>query len=162
MATLNNLVAWCKTLPLPWRRWRIIGHVDSGDEVPDKLPHRGVVLVGTAQPAWVALDCPCGTGHRLLVNLDSGRHPRWELDSKPRLSLWPSIDVRAHNRRCHFVLNEGKVRWIPVGREPAQGRRRRRPVASAERLHSSTDSMREIVMADDTRSDDAHPRDMYL
>ena len=134
---MNKLAEWYGALPLPWRRWWIIGHVDAGDEIPEKLPHRGVVLVGTAQHAtWAALDCPCGTGHRLLVNLDSRRHPRWELDSKPRLSLRPSIDAITRDRRCHFVLNQGKVRWIPDGRSPAQGRRRRRPVAS---VPSTTD-----------------------
>ena len=117
---LRKLVAWYKALRLPWRRWRIIGWVDAGDEVPDELAYRGVVLVGTPQYAsWAALDCPCGTGHRLLVNLDSCRHPHWELEFGSRLSLWPSIDVRGRDRRCHFVVNNGKVRWIPDGESPA-------------------------------------------
>ena len=116
MAKLTQLRAWFKTLPLPWRRWRIVGNVAAGDEIPEALPYRGVVLVGTARhPAWAALDCPCGTNHRLLINLNSKRYPRWEIRSKARLSLWPSIDAVGHGRRCHFVLNKGRVRW--VGRE---------------------------------------------
>ena len=113
---LNKLATWYGALRLPWRRWRIVGCVDAGDEVPDELPYRGVVLVGTAQqPAWAALDCPCGTGHRLLVNLNSRRHPRWQLDSGPDLSLRPSIDSITRDRRCHFVMEKGRVRWIPSG-----------------------------------------------
>ena len=113
MATLNKLAAWYKTLRLPWRKWRIVGRVDSAADVPEQLPYRGVVLARRPQhPSWAALDCPCGSGHRLLVNLNSRRYPHWELDSGPRLSLWPSIDDRTPNRRCHFVLNNGRVRWI--------------------------------------------------
>ena len=113
MVALNKLAAWYMTLRLPWRRWRIVGCVDSAADVPEKLPHRGVMLAGRPQyPAWAAFDCPCGTGHRLLVNLDSRRNPHWELDPGPRFSLRPSIDNRARDRRCHFVLNNGKVRWV--------------------------------------------------
>lgn len=116
MAGLKELAEWCGALQLPWRRWRIVGCVDSGDAVPETLRRRGVVLVGTAQrPTWAAFDCPCGSGHRLLVNLNSRQHPHWQLDSGPRLSLRPSIDSITGDRRCHFVMEKGRVRWVPSG-----------------------------------------------
>ena len=118
MAKLTQLRGWYKSLPLPWHRWRIVGYVAAGDEIPETLPYRGAILVGTAQhPTWAALDCPCGTGHRLLINLDSRRYPRWELRSDSRLSLWPSIDAVEDGRRCHFVLNKGRVRWVGRAQE---------------------------------------------
>ena len=46
MAGMKKLIAWWQSLPLPWRAWRIVGQVGAGDEVPDRLPDRGVVLVG--------------------------------------------------------------------------------------------------------------------
>ena len=49
MAGLKGLVAWWQRLSLPWRSWRMVGQVCSGDEVPDQLPNRGVVLVGPTE-----------------------------------------------------------------------------------------------------------------
>lgn len=113
MAKLTQLREWYKSLPMPWRLWRVVEYVDAGDEIPEQLPYRGVVLVGTKQnPTWAALDCPCGTGHRLLVNLNTRRLPRWRVRSESRLSLRPSINVAQQGRRCHFVLSDGKVRWV--------------------------------------------------
>ena len=112
MAKLTQLGVWWQSLPLPWRRWRIVGFVGAGDEIPDNLPQRGVVLVGTAsRPTWAALDCPCRKGHRIMVSLDSRLRPHWQIASEPRLSLRPSIDTVVDGRRCHFTLNQGKIRW---------------------------------------------------
>ena len=47
MAKLTQIRAWFKSLPSPWRTWRIVGYVAAGDEIPEELPYRGVVLVGT-------------------------------------------------------------------------------------------------------------------
>ncbi len=112
MAKLTRIRSWWLSLAAPWRRWRVVGYVAAGDEVPEELPYRGVVLVGRPQrPTWAAFDCPCRSGHRLLVNLDDKRYPHWKISLQPRLSLWPSIDSVAHGRRCHFVLNKGTIRW---------------------------------------------------
>ena len=63
MVGLTKLVAWWQSLPLPWRPWRIVGQVAAGDEVPEYLPYRGVVLVGVPEyPTWAVFDCPCGNG----------------------------------------------------------------------------------------------------
>lgn len=112
MAGLEELGAWWESLPLPWRRWRIVGQVAAGDEIPDRLPHRGVVLVGTQDSAtWAAFDCPCRKGHRLLINLDSRRYPFWRIDSHKPLSIRPSIDDITPGGRCHFTISGGKTRW---------------------------------------------------
>ena len=63
MAGMKRLIAWWQSLPLPWRPWRIVGQIGAGDEVAERLPHRGVVLVGTRESAtWAVFDCPCRTG----------------------------------------------------------------------------------------------------
>ena len=59
MAGMKSLIAWWQSLPLPWRGWRIVTHVLAGDEVPERLPHRGIVLVGFVRqrdmgPSWTA------------------------------------------------------------------------------------------------------------
>ena len=118
MAWLTWLIAWWRSLPLPWRAWCIVGHVGAGDDVPEQLPQRGVVLVGPPHTAtWVVFDCPCRTGHRLMINLDRTRHPFWRLDSQKPLSIRPSIDSLTSERRCHFFIRRGKVRWATAGNQ---------------------------------------------
>ena len=112
MAGMKRLIAWWQSLPLPWRPWRIVGQVGAGDEVAERLPHRGVVLVGTRESAtWAVFDCPCRTGHRLMVNLDRARHPFWTIESRTPLSIRPSIDDITPERRCHFTIRGGTLRW---------------------------------------------------
>lgn len=113
MAKLRVLIAWWQMLPLPWRSWRILGQVCAGDEVPDQLPRRGVVLVGPqGQANWLAFDCPCPIGHRLMVNLNRTRTPFWRIERIRPLSIRPSIYDITPSRSCHFVLSDGKVRWV--------------------------------------------------
>ena len=112
MAGIKRLIAWWQSLPLPWQAWRIVGQVDAGDDVPDRLPAKGIVLVGAPGSAtWAAFDCPCRTAHRLMVNLDRARHPFWNVDSLKPLTICPSIDDITLERRCHFVVRSGRIYW---------------------------------------------------
>lgn len=106
-------------LPLPWRGYRIVARAAAADLIPDRLPRRGVVVVGPeGREAWMALDCPCPDRHRLLVNLDRTRRPAWTFATEPGLSLRPSIDDAVGDRRCHFILREGKIHWAKDTRRP--------------------------------------------
>ena len=109
---MKSLIAWWQSLPLPWHNWRIVGQVLAGDEVSERLPHRGIVLVGPPKYAtWAVMDCPCRTGHRLMVNLDKTRRPVWKIESRIPLSIRPSIDNVTQERRCHFTIRAGKTIW---------------------------------------------------
>ena len=115
---------------LPTRRWRIVTRVEEADLIPARLPRRGAALAGpTGSPKWLALDCPCGTGHRLLVNLDSRRRPVWRLSSASPLTIRPSLDITQAGTRCHFTITSGKVRWA---RSSHQTPRRRASKACPE------------------------------
>lgn len=99
------------------RRWRIVTQVEEADLLPARLPRRGAALAGPyGAPKWLALDCPCGTGHRLLVNLDSRRHPAWRLVSASPLTIRPSLDIAQAGTRCHFTITSGTVRWAGSSR----------------------------------------------
>ena len=112
MAGLKELIAWWRSLPVPWRAWRVVGQVGAADEVPDRLPGKAAVLVGPPGAAtWAVFDCPCRKGHRLMVNLDRARHPFWSVYSLKPLSILPSIDDMTSERRCHFVVHGGRIRW---------------------------------------------------
>ena len=110
---IKALIASWRSLPFPRRRWRVVGRVTAGDEVPDHIPDKGAVLVGSeGAVTWLAFDCPCQTRHRLMVNLDSSRFPSWKIESLNPLSLRPSIHNITPEVSCHFVLSGGRIRWI--------------------------------------------------
>lgn len=98
---------------LPFQPWRLVGFVESADEIPPELPRNGAVVVGSLEFAkWIAFDCPCRTGHRIMLNLDPGRLPVWRLGlAGKRLSIRPSVDYADGRRRCHYFVDDGGVRW---------------------------------------------------
>ena len=113
---------------LPARRWRIVAHVEEADLIPSRLPLRGAALAGPhGAPKWLALDCPCGTGHRLLVNLDSHRRPAWRLVGTRPLTIQPSLDIIRDGARCHFTITRGAVHWAGSGHQPRTTLRNGRP-----------------------------------
>lgn len=103
-------IGWRKWLP--FQPWRIIGSADSVDEIPDRLPRNGVTLVGDGtRTKWVVFDCPCRTGHRIMLNADPARRPTWKLSNAGRLTILPSIDYRGQDRRCHYFIRNGRIAW---------------------------------------------------
>lgn len=99
---------------LPFRRWRLIGVVEHADEVPKKLPRAGVVMVSSGGvDKWVAFDCPCRYRHRIMLNIDGARRPRWRVSTESGriLTIMPSVDYSEAHRRCHYVLRHGRVEW---------------------------------------------------
>ena len=95
----------------PRRHWRIVGRTRSADEIPKYIPRNGVVIVGVEKPKWIAFDCPCGAGHRVMVNLDSSRAPSWNLQSTKPRTFTPSFDIYENGKNCHFFIHDGKVLW---------------------------------------------------
>jgi hypothetical protein len=103
-------ISWWEWLPF-WR-WRVIGQVGSADEVPDRLPRNAVALVGDgSRTKWIVFDCPCRKGHRIMLNADVARRPRWTLKQVQRLTISPSIDYRGSERRCHYNIRSGRIEW---------------------------------------------------
>jgi hypothetical protein len=103
---------------LPRRRWRIVASVPAADEVPAHLPRHGVVIVGDVTHCkWIAFDCPCRARHRIMLNSDANRRPRWLIARQSPLSLYPSIDAFGSNGRCHYIIRDGNLRWVPDDEE---------------------------------------------
>lgn len=114
-----------------FRPWLLDGMVSAGDEVPDRIPERRALVVGTHSSwKWLIFDCPCRTGHRIMLNLDPGRWPYWKLrvSSRRRITVSPSIDYRGRDRSCHYLITAGRVVWdrsrpsrMPLGEESRYG-----------------------------------------
>lgn len=109
---VSHLV-WWRWLPLPWRKWRVILRVDQADKIPRWLPKAGAVIVGDDQvEKWIAFNCPCNQGHRVMLNLSHGRPPAWTILTKEPLTLIPSVDDIGSTRRCHYFVTNGQTKWV--------------------------------------------------
>jgi hypothetical protein len=98
---------------IPFRPWRLAGLVAAADEVPDRLPPKAVVIVGTVDYAkWLAFDCPCGHSHRILIPLDKAKKPHWRVEGRARVSVFPSIDAMRNGVRCHYIIRDGRTKWV--------------------------------------------------
>lgn len=105
-----NPIRWWHWLPR--FSWHVAGLVEHADEVPDRLPSKAAVVVGTENyPKWIAFDCPCRSGHRIMIPLDNSHDPHWTLRSKKPLTIYPSVDFRTHQKRCHYFIRGGRVLW---------------------------------------------------
>ncbi|MGH9156350.1 MAG: DUF6527 family protein [Acidimicrobiales bacterium] len=69
-----------------------------------------LVLIGSP-PKWAVLSCPCGTDHKIDLNLGNVGTTRWSIRQTEPPSVHPSIDVQNSARRCHFWLRDGRVQW---------------------------------------------------
>lgn len=96
----------------PRARFTAVVAVRDRGDLPAKLNPRRIYQLG-APAKWAALECPCGRGHILELNLAHPGRARWRLiaDGPGGPSLSPSVDFKS-SRRCHFWLREGKVRWV--------------------------------------------------
>jgi hypothetical protein len=112
MASLSRF-PWTSWLPNPGRRWHLYRVVEAADEIPDRIPRKAVVLVGSVgRPTWIAFDCPCSERHRVMLNADRSRWPRWTIKKNRHLTLAPSIDETRGSTRCHYLIQRGRVRWV--------------------------------------------------
>ncbi len=105
---------WWKRFSLrPGAPWRLVAYVDDADEIPEHLPFGGAVLVGRGRTRkWLAFDCPCGVGDRILLNLEPSRTPSWRVSVLGGLTVRPSVVVRHRTGRCHYLLEHGRVVWV--------------------------------------------------
>lgn len=118
-----RLTGRIRALPIPFRKWSIVETVRSGADVPEDLPRRGAVLVASgATRSWLAFDCPCREHHRIMLNLDPSRSPRWKVSDSSPLSLWPSVDDEDTTRKCHFFIRNGRVEWMKDSRTRKENR----------------------------------------
>ena len=104
-------IRWWQWIPI--FRWRVVATFASADDIPRRLPRNGAVIIGSStQPKWVAFDCPCRAGHRILLNTDKVRRPYWSTTLWGRLTITPSVDYSDASKRCHYFVRDGRITWV--------------------------------------------------
>jgi len=96
----------------------VAGHA----ELPEDLHPRCLYVLGTKIPKWALMDCPCGRGHRIELNLGNPARTRWKVTTNKsgQPSVHPSIDYQGQPR-CHYWLKDGRIHWVrtrPAGELP--------------------------------------------
>ena len=111
--TYGKIIDWWRRHQWSAPRIRKVRRYAETSALPDKLPRREIAVAGTP-PTWAAMECPCGTGHRLMVRIrPHARVNTWDLDTGGAgPTLHPSIDSVIDRKRCHFWLSSGRVRWV--------------------------------------------------
>jgi hypothetical protein len=62
---------------------------------------------------WATLQCPCGCGDTIDVNLMKTRHPVWQLSiTNGKATFHPSLWVPKEKCGAHFWIKNGKIIWV--------------------------------------------------
>jgi hypothetical protein len=101
---LASFIAWL----WPRRHFRY----RFAEEVPEQVRPGHIFLVGTPDDPWVAvLQCPCGCGRTIKLNLLKEASPCWSFTARGgRITLKPSI-WGTSGCRSHFFIRNGRIEW---------------------------------------------------
>lgn len=90
------------------RRFRRIERVPRRSSLRSMDPNT-IYIVGQPEQ-WIIFLCPCNDTHEIALTIgDAGQ---WRLSgSRRRPTIHPSINARGVDRRCHYWLTGGQVRW---------------------------------------------------
>lgn len=115
-----SIVAWFTSW---WTKWLSPSNelafyqavfVASDEDVPKVLSDRKVFIVGVPGNEWlVVMQCPCGCGSRIPLNLLEAEKPYWGWGVDPNsgaVTLTPSV-WRKVGCRSHFFLRNGLIQW---------------------------------------------------
>lgn len=97
----------------PLGLWRPTYRGQHVTDLPDRLKPDLVYIVGDDGYDWsAAMLCPGGCGKTLEMNLLPDAHPAWTVAEQLNgvISLHPSVWLKT-GCKCHFVLQQGRVRW---------------------------------------------------
>ena len=95
-------------VPTHRRTFRATKRADKHAGLPRTLKPTTLYVVG-APSQWIIFLCPCDQGHDIALNIGNGV---WRLaGGRRRPTIRPSINSHGIDRRCHFWITRGKVRW---------------------------------------------------
>ena len=89
-------------------RTRIVSRMS---DVPEKLDGQAYIVKRNGKDMWLVFDCPCSSGHKLVLNLSRSRYPFWQTKLKKNvLNVLPSVWV-TDECHSHFFIKNNDVVW---------------------------------------------------
>lgn len=83
------------------------------EELPEEIETDTIYISGDNKHIWyAAMQCPCGCGEIIDLNLIQNQHPCWKIkwNLLGSITIAPSI-WRTKNCMSHFFLINGKIHW---------------------------------------------------
>ena len=82
------------------------------EDVPERVGPGRVWIIGAPGEAWAAvLQCPCGCGRTIRLNLLKEASPCWTYTvQRGRITLKPSVWGKT-GCRSHFFIRQGRIEW---------------------------------------------------
>ena len=82
------------------------------DDVPSALGKTLYIVERGGTPRWAVLECPCGCGDRIDVNLSTNLRPHWRLRRDAgTVSLFPSLWRPPETCGSHFWIRRSRIEW---------------------------------------------------
>ncbi len=84
------------------------------DEMPEPAKRNALYIYRSNGHQWgAALECPCGCGSLIELNLLPEGNPSWKttLHWDSSISLYPSI-WRKVGCKSHFWIKQGLIKWV--------------------------------------------------
>jgi hypothetical protein len=105
------LAKWMKRFRKPPKHFLKVLVVAGVSAIPADCGRDFFIVRREGRDLWAAFMCPCGRGHRLLVNLSRSKHPYWRAwTRKNEVSLSPSVWLET-DCKSHFIVRDSRVYW---------------------------------------------------
>jgi hypothetical protein len=108
----NSLLTWWRNRKRR-RAFSGVAQLESSIDPTSELAAWKLVLIGSPQkPKWLRLNCPCGCGDVIALNLMTSHRPHWsvQLHDNGTLTVMPSVDSK--NCGSHFWIRRNKIDWV--------------------------------------------------
>ena len=82
-------------------------------DIPTPLQAHTVYIIGIKGNEWLAvLECPCGCGSKIQLNLLPQERPcwKWNINRNGNVTLTPSV-WRKIGCKSHFFVRDGLILW---------------------------------------------------
>jgi hypothetical protein len=131
---------WLKRLFHRQPHYRIV-QCETHSEAKAAVLRGSVLAIVGSYPTsakWAYLNCPCGCGEALALNLMRSHRPQWELrvGSRKRPTLHPSVSSTTCG--AHFWLQDGAINWAEPPPRPSRAADLRRHDPTDQRPNRST------------------------
>jgi hypothetical protein len=109
---MNRLKRWWRNLRRRSKISRVVV-VESMTVIPAQIGSDLYLVRQGDFDKRAVLDCPCGCGRRIDLNLVCAQNPSWSAQlRRGSISLRPSIWLTDDACKSHFFVKQNKIEWV--------------------------------------------------
>jgi hypothetical protein len=111
-----NIINWIRGRWQQFRRRKKIKKVvvvDSMNDIPQNVGTKLYVVYRSGQYRRAVLQCPCGCGRRIDLNLSGHASPHWTIKKQGKVVTFsPSVWVPLDACGSHFFIRQNRIDWV--------------------------------------------------